>query len=668
MSDQSRYRLPTVAVTAVCLVLAGFCVWWQFLGYDYRSNDFTKVSEGPITGTCVEAVTDDMLKSKYDKTTWSCTATSKEHLSNLLAVSVHALYYANSQTALDAEGTRVLASLVSTTQGVLGHELTKTQVYDSLKALGTPATDCAVIYAGAVEGATPAPLAPSIVCDTVTPTDGTALAATDVNALYTHCLHQFSYGRSFPTSGTFSIPKVGVEVKPVFLPIIETNSTTEWSDRARIVVGTRWGYSSIVYIIFALTTAFFFMDCTVFLLAELTRVDAYFAQNAITEGNGDSMKEGMMTMLATFQAKRNFRWAIAIILLLMEITFWILLIGIPWNFSMNFSRPICETGAAEHWLSPFYATTLGGWKSDYDAFALEVIIIIAHIFIAIAVPIASLARRGSGESGRRDRTGTGDLEGFTGVAVGSLRSAWWFTLLAVGGLVFYLGQSLAAFRFGAAWAAGVSKNEFNEIALGAMLYDHVNAIIYMSLTIGLTLGSIVGRWLLAGLSCTSFTIFLIWVLLTVGAFIPPFFVSAYWVFYSFEDSQGQKDCQSTFGDSDDYTFARTACDIRAATYIAGIILLLVAALGPVFVGLIDYSRVACLPRRRAWVDMPDYWRRLVDPANPKFRTFALADQDSSIMPLKMTPVHSTGNGYRSGNTGFFNFNTRLTVPSDQVKL
>ena len=666
MSD-NKYRWPTIGVTAACIVLAGFCTWWQFVVYvDYRSPDFIKVSEGPILNTCVEAVTNDMLKSAwYDKADWKCTTGSKEHLSNLLAVSVHPLYYAASKSALDAGGARVLESLISTTQGGTGHQVTKTQVYEALKALGTPNTDCASIYVGGVEGVAPTAAAPDVVCDTVTPVDGTGLSATDVNALFTHCVHQFSYARSYPTKGTFSIPKVGVKASPVLIPIIETNSTTPWYDRARIVVGTRWGYSSIVYVIFSLSTAFFLMDCTVLLLAELTRVDSYFAQNSITQGNSKSMKEGMMTMLATFQAKRNFRWAIAIILILFELVLWFLLIGIPWNFGLSFSRPICEGGPAKHWLSPFHPTTLGGWKSDFDAFALEVMIMASHVLIAVAVPISALARRGSGEAGRRDRTGTGDLDGFTGVAVGSLRSAWWFTILAVGGLVFYVGQSVAAFRFGIAWAQGVSKNEFNEIALGAMLYDHVNAILYMSLTIGLALGSITGRWLLAGLSCTSFTIFLIWVFLTVGAFIPPFFVSTYWVFFSFEDSRGQKDCQSTFGDSDDYVFARTACDIRAATYIAGVILLLVAALGPVIIGLVDYSRVACLPRRRAWVNMPDYWRKLVEPANPKFRTFARAGHDSaSTTPLTMNPVHSTGSGFRSEETAFFNFNTRLTATAN----
>jgi hypothetical protein len=273
------------------------------------------------------------------------------------------------------------------------------------------------------------------------------------------------------------------------------------------------------------------------------------------------------------------------------------------GWGLEFKRPICDDGKASHWIAPFHATTMGGWKLDYDAFSLEIMVMSAHLFTLVAVPISELAQRGDSSGGRRDRTGQGDLQGFTGVAVGSLRSAWWFALLAVGGLVFYIGQSVALFRFGIAWAEGVSMNKHNEIALGTMLYDHVNAVLYMSITIGLALGSIIGRWLLAGLSCTSFTIFLIWVLFTVGAFIPPFFVSTYWVFFAFEDSQGQKDCQAIFGDSEDFLFARTACDVRAGTYIAAIILLLVAALGPVVVGLWDYSRVVCLPRRRAWVDM-----------------------------------------------------------------
>ena len=184
----------------------------------------------------------------------------------------------------------------------------------------------------------------------------------------------------------------------------------------------------------------------------------------------------------------------------------------------------------------------------------------------------------------------------------------------------------------------------------------------MSITVGLTLGSVIGRWLLAGLSCTSFTIFLLWVLLTVGAFIPPFFVSTYWVFWGFEDSQGQADCQSVFGDSDDFAFARAACDVRAGTYIAGIILLLIAALGPIIIGLFDYSRVVCLPRRRAWVDMPDYWRQLVEPANPKFRTFAPAPgAGNGIVPMSMAPV--TG---AKAQSDFFKFSTRLTAPAEQV--
>jgi len=297
---------------------------------------------------------------------------------------------------------------------------------------------------------------------------------------------------------------------------------------------------------------------------------------------------------------------------------------------MNFKRPVCELDATKHWISPFHATTHGGWKLDYDSLVLEIIVIASHIFCLFAVPISEMAKRGGGggNGGKRPRTGQGDLEGFTGVAVGSLRSSWWFALLSVGGLVFYIGQAVALFRFGIAWAEGVTMDRHNEVAVGTMLYDHVNAVLYMSLTIGLALGSIIGRWLLAGLSCTSFTIFLIWCMLTIGAFIPPFFVSTYWVFFSFEGSKGQKDCKSIFGDTE-FLFARTACDIQAGTYIAAIILILTASLGPVVIGLWDYSRVVCLPRRRAWVDM------CVTKSEPEFHSSPLqptATQNSTLNP------------------------------------
>jgi len=357
---------------------------------------------------------------------------------------------------------------------------------------------------------------------------------------------------------------------------------------------------------------------------------------------------------------------------------------------MNFKRPVCELDATKHWISPFHATTHGGWKLDYDSLVLEIIVIASHIFCLFAVPISEMAKRGGGggNGGKRPRTGQGDLEGFTGVAVGSLRSSWWFALLSVGGLVFYIGQAVALFRFGIAWAEGVTMDRHNEVAVGTMLYDHVNAVLYMSLTIGLALGSIIGRWLLAGLSCTSFTIFLIWCMLTIGAFIPPFFVSTYWVFFSFEGSKGQKDCKSIFGDTE-FLFARTACDIQAGTYIAAIILILTASLGPVVIGLWDYSRVVCLPRRRAWVDMcvkartripfvtspahrhtkfnpkpnphrPDYWRKLIEPANSKFRTFSKAPSGSNNQPLMSLPAEGRP------TTDFFQFKTRLTVPFDEV--
>ena len=138
-----------------------------------------------------------------------------------------------------------------------------------------------------------------------------------------------------------------------------------------------------------------------------------------------------------------------------------------------------------------------------------------------------------------------------------LRTSYWFTALAIGGLVIFIGQAVADFRFGIAWAAGVTKNEFNTAAVGTALYDQVNALLFLTLTIGFSLASIIGRWLLAGLSCTSFTIFLIWCGVTLGGFVPLFFVSGYWLFFNVDGGKGGEDCDAIFGTtSGTYDFAQ----------------------------------------------------------------------------------------------------------------
>jgi len=301
----ARYRWPTVITAATALVLAAFSLWWIFIAYaDYRSPDFTKVSAGPVEGTCVEAVSSDQLKAaSYDKTGWSCNSNSKDELSNLLAVSVHAMYSANAAAAYTGDAKAVYDAVVSATQGVdPAYSITREHAYAALSVVGTPSsTDCAAIYGVSTEGAAPNPIAPTVVCDADVPATNTAPTVTaDVNLLYTHCVYQFSYARSYPDSGTFGIPKVGKEASPMILPIIATNSTTPWQDRARIVVGTRWGYATVFYTVAMLATAFFIMDCTVLLLAELTRVDSYFAQNAIVEGNRNAMKEGVRSYAHAF--------------------------------------------------------------------------------------------------------------------------------------------------------------------------------------------------------------------------------------------------------------------------------------------------------------------------------------------------------------------------------
>jgi hypothetical protein len=168
----------------------------------------------------------------------------------------------------------------------------------------------------------------------------------------------------------------------------------------------------------------------------------------------------------------------------------------------------------------------------------------------------------------------------------------------------------------------------------------------------------VTRWLLSGLSCTSFTIFVFWIIFALAAFIPPFFVSVYYVFWSFEGSKGQENCQAIFGDSSDYLFARTACDVQAGTYIAGIILLLFAVAGPIVLGLVGYFQVLRKSRRRSWVSLPAGTSDLTFPRDPRYST-----------ELKVGGGDSEVRGYRSKHTNFFNFESKLSkIPQEKKPL
>ena len=115
-------------------------------------------------------------------------------------------------------------------------------------------------------------------------------------------------------------------------------------------------------------------------------------------------------MLATFQAKRDFRFTLALILILLEIILWVLLVGLPWGFGINFGRPICEA-TKSYWLfGPVWAEAAGGWKSDWASSLLEYVVMISHIIVLVAVPISTLFKRGGGRSGQRERKGAGELE------------------------------------------------------------------------------------------------------------------------------------------------------------------------------------------------------------------------------------------------------------------
>ena len=240
----SKYRWPVIGCASVTAVLAGFLIWFNWMLYlGYRTDDFVAASIGPVTTTCIEAATVGQIDSLgIDTTDWSCSTTGKDRVADVLAASVHAMYAANGASAYTGDAKAAFDAVVLATQGTdPAYSITRAGAYAALSVLGTPSTtDCAALYPGATEEATTNPIAVTVVCDADVPaTNNAPTAAPDANKLYTHCLHQFSYGRSWPKASTFGIPVVGQEAKPVFLPLATVNSTTSWQDRQRILVGTR---------------------------------------------------------------------------------------------------------------------------------------------------------------------------------------------------------------------------------------------------------------------------------------------------------------------------------------------------------------------------------------------------------------------------------------------
>lgn len=210
----------------------------------YRSNDFTAASAGAVLTTCVEAASLGQIDSLGIKTdSWSCSTTSKDALAEILVANIHAMTSANAATPYTGDAKAVYDATVLAVQGTAdpAYSLTRAGIYDALSVLGTPSsTDCATLYAGGVDQGAISPVALTVVCDSEVPTVNNApTAAPDTNKLYTHCLHQFSYGRSWPTMNTFGIPLAGQEAKPVLLQLSAVNSTTTWQARQRVLTGTR---------------------------------------------------------------------------------------------------------------------------------------------------------------------------------------------------------------------------------------------------------------------------------------------------------------------------------------------------------------------------------------------------------------------------------------------
>ena len=298
-------RTFTVVAAGIGAILSVFSIYATARALvKFRAADLldaTSIQDFERYGTCVETLTKDQLQSlKYDKLDLKCEddpdAGNRLRVRNSLMVSVHGLYYAYFRAGMTyATVERVLGSLalaVASSDGAVPFGINMTDAYEALLAVSeakVPKT-CELIYdkdIGNLDSAdwtyiknvrlgrlddddrvkTTWPMQqPVINCNGATRTAGTESTLTDDAALtkllYAHCRAQFTYASvgTQLNAGTFGVPLPGEVSGPMpnyFYPNPKGyNSSLDYTAKARLHIGQRFGYSLWAYIPMLLTSCY----------------------------------------------------------------------------------------------------------------------------------------------------------------------------------------------------------------------------------------------------------------------------------------------------------------------------------------------------------------------------------------------------------------------------
>ena len=707
------YRWVSIVAAIAAAWGSGFSIYFVITALvKYRAEDFflaTKTTDFTTKGTCVEVASQKQLEvEKYDHATQKCSKGRKKRFRKSLEVSIHGIYHAYVNEGITNHAMERVARVALGSVAVGGSatmpSLNYSIVYEALTQVAalTVPTSCDTIYEYTENVVSDSFLALlyenkaatwplntiNIRCnDADEPegigddwaaappwpdTDPAVDMAVRKQRLYTHCVAQFRYASVGiePNSGTFGIPSLRTKPGPdpdYFYPTADgfsdlDNSIGNYTTKARVFQGQRFGYSVWAYVPMILASCFLAADAVVYVLAEATFPAIIREMKGVSTSQLALIRDGLV-IIATSKAARAVRFTFGFLAVFCSALFWGLYIVMPWGlFETRMPRPICETGKPDHVFTLFWSGSNGGWKKDWDAGWYEFATILTQFAVLLLLPITStnLFRACNSRNKTNDeRITNGKLirKGFAGTTLKFRRSMRiFFVILVIGGAGWIAGQSVSGARFGMAWAEGVVgrvqttntdgtvTDTFNEVLLAEAVYSQTIATLMITIVVGLVTGAAAQRHLLTGAGCFSATIFFAWICL-IFVFIGPLLVYSNTRSIT-SKSKANEDC-SLF--PSDYKFARGACEARFWSFLIAGGVVLGTLLLMTIIGLLEAFPKLFKVKNKAQVEalsVGGLHEKMVEQIEEQSR----AGDDALVSEL---------GGYRSSDEKFFNFSTNV---------
>lgn len=492
----SDLTLSIMSFIAICLLFVNFA--------DVRRDDFMTATLSNFSGlgTCTSTPTPgDISSADVLNAHWNCEGAGGDkhrELSNLLAAATHSIYYAHRTTNLTAHTPAlnvILAAAVGRTHGAVGAPQSR-GILEALQGVVVPAS-CDAIYNSTTPGMPPLPVVPAVTCSDMPIESSEDVWSDKLQTLYTHCVHQFSFGASGPAPGSFWVPVYGEKAGPTYAPTWHSVDAQSYSSatNARLFLGQRFGAAAWAYSVLMLSLGFCFLDGVLILISDGTR-EARDPPDWRTKRRLD----------ATINSKRDRRWVLLLTLFIVSIVSLLYFLWVPFRMGRRLGRPLCEAGAAS-----------SGWKPDTGSAGVEIYCIVC-LGVGIVLPwvrdccnrdkgaskvksddkTSAVVQRGGSMVDARPRaekpykTTVFQLATYTAVRT---------SMASLGGILLASAFAISGSVFGSAWRDAVVESQSSEqdiVFLADYAWTTAMDSLYAMLSVGMIMAVILARWLMLG--------------------------------------------------------------------------------------------------------------------------------------------------------------------------